>query len=583
MRIKSLTTGTIYDIEIHKQGENQMPCPECSQQRRKQKARCFSFNAEKAAGYCLHCNTKFVEYKPFVTEKKYTRPEWKNRTDLTDKAAKFFERRGITQEVCKSMKLYSDIEFMPQHNRNIDVICFPYFHNDELVNIKFRGPEKTFKLFKDAELILYNIDCIKSYDQIVIVEGEMDALAMMTAGIPNVVSVPNGAGKNLSYLDGYIDLFDGKRIIIAVDNDTAGFELRQELIRRFGPENCSTVNWKTCKDANEYYLLFGRDAIAAEILNAIPVPIPDIVNFDDNYTAIYEMYLHGLQPGAKMNDEMDAVVTWELGRLAVWTGIPSHGKSEVVDWLNVKLNITNGWKMAYFSPENYPVHYHYAKIAEKLSGKKFSANHMTKNEFEAVYEYVKDNVYVIYPEVDYSIRSILEKARSLVKRQGISILTIDPYNRLENRRENGESETDYISRFLDELGNFGIKNNVLINLVAHPRKMDKDKSTGSFVVPDLYSINGSANFYNKCDYGCSVYRVRDLDPHTEIHVLKVKFRHLGDGGMIKKKFNYNNGRYEPYLNDINQWDNASWLKSEPVAVDVSNDLCGISQSKTIPF
>jgi twinkle protein len=559
MKIKSLTSGNIYEVVVNKAGENTQPCPECSHNRRKHKDKCFSFHAEKGAGYCVHCGTKFVEYKPFITEKQYKRPEWKNKTELTNKAMAYIQSRSISQETINTMKIHSDIIFMPQHGKDVDVICFPYFLNGDLVNVKYRGPLKSFMLYKDAELVLYNIDCVSAYDEIIFVEGEIDALTLISAGISNVVSVPNGASKNLSYLDDYIHLFDNKRIIVAVDNDSPGYELRQELIRRFGPENCSTINWKTCKDANEYLQLYGREELASLIINAEPVPMPDIVNYDDQYNAIYELYMHGLQPGKKINDEIDELITWELGRMAVWTGIPSHGKSEVCDWLNCRLNIIHGWKMAYFSPENYPIQYHYAKIAEKLSGKKFNAAFMDRDEFEFLYNYVKENVYIIYPEEDFSINSILAKAKYLVKRHGISTLTIDPYNRLENRRDKGESETDYISRFLDTLQNFGVKNNVLINLVAHPRKMDKGNNN-QFTVPDLYSINGSANFYNKCDYGIVVHRYRDLDPHTELHFLKVKFRHLGDGGTVKKKFNYNNGRYEPYTYSVNMWDNNSWIR-----------------------
>ena len=53
----------------------------------------------------------------------------------------------------------------------------------------------------------------------------------------------------------------------------------------------------------------------------------------------------------------------------------------------------------------------------------------------------------------------------------------------------GENETQYISRFLDILVNFARFNNILIFLVAHPRKMQKGET------PSLYDISGSAHFY----------------------------------------------------------------------------------------
>ncbi len=44
-----------------------------------------------------------------------------------------------------------------------------------------------------AEKILYGLDDIAGQSEVIIVEGEMDRLAMMEAGITNVVSVPDGA------------------------------------------------------------------------------------------------------------------------------------------------------------------------------------------------------------------------------------------------------------------------------------------------------------------------------------------------------------------------------------------------------
>ena len=56
------------------------------------------------------------------------------------------------------------------------------------------------------------------------------------AGIPNSISVPNGAtlnSNNLDYLDACIDYFEDKeRIILAVDADEAGQALQQELNKK---------------------------------------------------------------------------------------------------------------------------------------------------------------------------------------------------------------------------------------------------------------------------------------------------------------------------------------------------------------
>ena len=75
-------------------------------------------------------------------------------------------------------------------------------------------------------------------------------------------------------------------------------------------------------------------------------------------------------------------------------------------------------------------------------------------------------------------------------------------------------------------------------------------------------INGSANFYNKADYGITVYRDRNVN-QVYIHFLKVKFKHLGDGGTVQTSYNFKNGRYEPENTEFGQWDFSNYLDAEP--------------------
>ncbi|MDR3118972.1 MAG: hypothetical protein LBU44_06090 [Mediterranea sp.] len=63
-------------------------------------------------------------------------------------------------------------------------------------------------------------------------------------------------------------------------------------------------------------------------------------------------------------------------------------------------------------------------------------------------------------------------------------------------------------------------------------------------VPELYDINGSAAFCNKCDFGLTVERDYTAGA-TRIHIQKVKFRHLGQRGEALFMYNTTNGCYVP--------------------------------------
>lgn len=553
MKYQSSNTKQIYQVEFKKKDNT---CPECSPTRKKKNDKCLRYYSETNSAYCFHCETTFFEYKPYE-KKEYVVPEWKNITKLTDKAVKYFEGRMIKQETLNKMKVYSDTEWMPQFKKEVECVCFPYFLDRELRNVKFRGPKKSFKLVSGAELIFWNIDCLKRYDEVIITEGEIDTLTFVDNGYDNVLSVPNGAGNNTEYLDNYIHLFDDiKTIYLACDQDSKGIELRDEFIRRLGPDKCKIISFKECKDANEYYLAHGGIEFKELLTNAREPVIEGIHSASSMQHELAEFFTQGVKPGLNIDfSEIDKYITWETGRLAIVTGVPGCGKSEFVDFLVTKLNLLYSWKAAYFTPENYPLKYHYAKIFEKFVGKKFKKDIVRDVDYDIAYEHIKDNFFWILNEEDLTIDSILNNAKFLIKTKGVKVLVIDPYNKIDHQYDSHQTETQYVSRFLDKLILFGKLNNILIILIAHPRKMERG------AIPSLYDISGSANFYNKTDYGFTVHRKFDernlMTNEIEVHWQKIKFKHLGEQGVSELKYNYNNGRFE--TETVDSWDNSNWL------------------------
>jgi twinkle protein len=59
----------------------------------------------------------------------------------------------------------------------------------------------------------------------------------------------------------------------------------------------------------------------------------------------------------------------------------------------------------------------------------------------------------------------------------------------------------------------------------------KDKS-GNYEIPTLYSISGSAHFYNKADNGFTVYRNKENNT-VEIHIQKVRNSWNGKVGVLE--------------------------------------------------
>jgi twinkle protein len=575
-----------YGIEIpygRTSGKLKMFCPQCHDSRHNKTDKSLSVDIDSGMFNCHYCGfagcavvhdeadkREWMQRQPWYNplplkrqKQEYRKPTQTGHSTLSAKLLKWFNGRGISAETLDAFKITEGEEWMPQKNGKANTVQFNYYRDGQLINTKFRTGDKCFKLVSGAELLPYHIDAIKGSTECIITEGEIDALSFAEAGRMDVVSVPNGANANLSYLDDYIeDYFDDKEtIFIASDSDTKGVQLRDELLRRFGAERCRVVSYGDgCKDANEHLQKFGKESLLQCLADAPETKLEGVFtvsDFEDSLDALFE---NGLQKGVTIGHAcFDKLCSFETKRLCIVTGIPGSGKSEFIDEIAERLNIRYGWRFAYFSPENAPLAYHAGKLIEKFVGKHFGKATMDYGEYKQVKEHLEKNFFFISPKDNFKVDTILERAQFLVRRKGIKALVIDPYNRLESDMTGRMSETLYISQVLDKLTNFAQRNDVMVILMAHPTKQQRDKD-GAIQAPTLYDISGSANFFNKADFGIVVHRDRQNNI-VEVHVQKVKFRHLGECGTALFRYNLNNGRYVPYeVNTEPEWDNTNHLR-----------------------
>ena len=580
-----------FGIEIpygRRSGKIKTICPQCHDLRSNKRDKSLSVDLDKGVWHCHYCNwsgTNEVRVKEDWTQKSMTRKDdWQQRSTIRKqkkvyklptaqateeqrhqvgaKALAWFASRGISEQTLRALNVTEGMEWMPQTNKPENTVQFNYYRGEELVNVKYRTGRKEFKLVSGAELLPYNINAIGGTAECVITEGEMDALSFVECGRLDVVSVPNGANANLDYLDDYLEqYFDDKEVIyIAVDTDTKGVVLRDELMRRFGVERCRVVEYgEGCKDANEHLIKYGKASLLQCLADAPETAIDGVFTISDFEGSLDAVFESGWKQGATIgHPNFDVLCSFETKRLCVVSGIPGSGKSEFIDEIAERLNVRYGWKFAMFSPENAPLAYHAAKLVEKFTGKRFSKKTLDADLYKKAKEHLEENFFFIVPKDNFKLDNILEKAKSLVRRKGIKALVIDPYNRLENEIPSGMTETNYISKSLDKLTEFAQKYDVMVVLMAHPNKQMKDKD-GIIPAPTMYDINASANFFNKADFGIVVHRNR-LVGNVEVHVQKIKFRHLGTCGTAYFHYNLNNGRYVPYVQDVlPEWDNASHL------------------------
>ena len=549
----------IDEFNQHKleEGKTQGICPLCSPDRKpkNEKAKCASYDWQRGIGTCHNCNKTFQLHtykRKGKSEKVYVKPDVAiHEVDqpYNEKVLEWFQSRGISEQTLRELRITEGSEFMPQTSKNENVIKFNYYMGDQLINIKYRDGRKNFKLYKGAEKVFYNINSIVGYEYCILVEGEMDVLALHEAGITNVISVPNGATlntNNLDYLDSCIDYFDDKeKIIIAVDSDEAGQALQSELVRRLGSEICYLASFEDCKDANEYLLKYGKEALSRRISNAKPVPLENVTTFRDIEDEITDFVRNGFKPGFQVGlDNFDNIFSTYTGQFITVTGIPSSGKSDFVDQMIIGYNAKYGWKTAYASPENTPTYLHAHKLMRKTWQGMPTVDDIKGEKWNQIADHVNDNYFFIDME-RYTLDAVLRKGAELVKRKGIKCLVIDPFNKVRDMNAESADVNAYTLEYLTKIEIFAKKYDVLVMIVAHPTKMYKDKD-GNIEEPTMYNIKGGGEWYDASYHGLLVHRDY-INKTVKVKVLKCKFQNLGENGAeCHFKWEPNSGCFIPH-------------------------------------
>ncbi len=580
-------------------------CPKCSHDRKHKTQPCLNVNLIDGTYKCHNCDWKGRVFERSSTEKRiYVKPVFNNRTELSKKMVDWFASRSIGQSTLIDFKVTEDNEWMPQVYSEkfkiftdqgksedeakrlakplgtVNTIQFNYFRNGELINIKYRDGRKNFKLAKDAELIFYNLDAIKGAKKIIICEGEIDAMSWHEAGFKAVISVPNGAIKategsapKLEYLDNCIELLQEADVIyISSDDDVPGRALRDELARRLDVSRCRMLDFGGEKDANDYLKAYGPERLLGLLEQSKEFPITGVISIADVWDGVLDFWENGLPDGDRTGiEQIDNHIRFMPGELTMVTGIPGHGKSVVLEQISLKLCINANWKFGVFSPESFPIELYIFRLIKKIVGCEVTKNNISREDMDNLKGWLIEHFFIIYPEDEGFILDILlAKAKQLVQMRGINGLILDPWNRIEGSRPAGMDEGRFTAEQLIKITKFNQRNGVHTFLVAHPTKMQKAKDKDNqelkvFEVPNLYSISGSAHFFNITQNGFTVYK-NENTKETELHVQKIKWEHLGRKGMIVFRFVPQNTRIMPKLEtqtDIQRGyleaDTESWL------------------------
>jgi twinkle protein len=550
-------------INIRSNSQHKTKCPECPKLGKRQED---SLSIDPAQGLfnCHKCgwnngqinSQKQQNYMPQPPKPKKQGEYRPNELRALKPAElQYFKRRGISEDTLFKSHVRGCTRWMPQTQGDCDTIAFQFIKSNQRVNTKYRTADKQMSQDGNAEKCFYNFEVLeKKPKRIFITEGEIDALTLIECGFKDAISVPDGApNPNANNLDNKFSYFteeamklfdEVQEIVLVTDNDENGRFLESELRRRLGIDKCLFIQYpEGSKDINDVLVKEGPEAVEDVLLAAKHYPVDGLHTFKDYEPQIIDMF-NGVQESywSTGYPHFDKHLKIKTGQLNIVTGTPGSGKSELVDDIMINTVMKDGAKWAVFSPENYPPKVYFRKLSEKYEGKNFKEfNEATlKNSIDEL----SNNIHLIVDNDrdDVTIEYLFERIRTLVFRQGIKGVILDPWNEISHNI--GAREDQYLAKELRKIKRFIRKYDLSMWIIAHPKNPQRDKE-GNYQKITAYDIAGGYTWVAKADNIFSVWRDRqDNKKPVEVDVLKIKYKTDGQLGICKFFYQYATGKFK---------------------------------------
>lgn len=471
------------------------------------------------------------------------RAEW----EMDEPHGLALERRGLSVETAVRLG------WRPCAGPTDDLwISIPYLDGGKVVGRKYRTltGKKLFTQQTGSPQILWNVDCLRDKSlagfPLVITEGEMDALAAIQCGFPKTVSVPGGApehdseGKYWQYLEHAQPLLkEQRRIVLAVDNDKNGKVLEAGLAQRLGRSRCQILEYPTGKDLNDVLIGQGERALRETIALARYVPLPGLLRLSEIPERAPKRALDTCIPG------LEPHLRIRRGDLIVITGPPGHGKSTFVSALIC--NMAWHWKAktAIASMEQSIVP-DLRRVLRSFRAECLERD-MGDGQKRMADEWIDQHFVFLQADEgeDMTLSWMLERFAAAKQRHQCGICVIDPWNEVSVVDRSPEWTVEmWISQSLRIIKSFARTHDVTVIIVAHPRKLGRDRN-GKIPKPTAWDIADSAAWANRSDAVVVVYRP-DLQGNdlTEISIEKSRdFYAIGTPGMVTLQWQAETSRF----------------------------------------
>jgi len=430
---------------------------------------------------------------PSISIKKFTPPK-EPKEEATSEVLEYLQKRGITLETSRSYKIKE------QDGKNgHKTIIFPYYSSDgEMEMIKYlsllrKDGKKQVMCSKDSKKTLFGKQAIHDNDsQVVITEGEIDAMSFAEAGIP-AVSVPfgakweneSGSDPNSEWISNdwnFLERFE--KIYLSMDMDESGQKAMKSISKRLGIDRCLIIKLPQ-KDANETLCKNGLTALTEAHKKASYVEHDKLKNANSFNESMHEKFFGDEEITKGIPTPWNIPFHWRMNELTVLTGFNGSGKSMFLNWICVNLRGL-GKSTCIASLEIRPDETLRALVRQSIGADRpLNENHLDKT-----LNWLGEGFWFFDHHGGVQVDEMLQSFIYAHRRYNVQFFIIDSLMKCGLRFDdfNAQKKTmDLLTQFVDRY-------DVHVFLVAHSRKKDGEhERAGKMDVKGISEITDNAH------------------------------------------------------------------------------------------
>jgi twinkle protein len=240
------------------------------------------------------------------------------------------------------------------------------------------------------------------------------------------------------------------------------------------------------------------------------------------------------------------------GMVSIATGLPGSGKTHLLAqmWHHIVGKYGLVAMIASFecAPDPYYVRYLREFFARKREAE------MSERQLREADEYIRDHYrFLLHPEETPTLEWFLDMAEIAVQREGVKVIQLDPWNRLESQRTAKETEPEYVARCLRSVTVFAKDTGCHVQIIAHPAKRIGQRREAP---PDLEDVAGAMHWWNMPDQGFVIHRDKAWDKGKRVFDAtvfhrKARFEEIGYPCSMDVRFNPQSRVFESVVNPTN--------------------------------